>query len=252
MLLIAIDTSGKLGGLSLAEGGPGAFRVIESSPIAGGTFSAQLVPTLAAVLQKHGYQPSDLGGFAAISGPGSFTGLRVGLSAIKALAEVLNKPIAAVSLLEALALSSRERGRIATALDAGRNEIYYGLYGVASGSSNPGQAGDGQHATMGHAMMSRATMLHATMLEEVLLSRAEFVEKLKGSQSDLLVTSDQAVAQIASSLGIAVREVARPGSESAVRIGLQKLLAGDTVSVEALDANYIRRSDAEIFFKAQR
>ena len=237
MLLVAIDTSGKQGGLSLAEGGPGVFRVIESSPIAGGTFSAQLVPAMAAILQKHGIQPSGLGGFAAISGPGSFTGLRVGLSAIKALAEVLRKPIATVSLLEALALSSGEQGRIVTALDAGRNEVYYGLYGVSSGRSSLGQAGEG---------------LHATMLEELLLSRAAFVEKLTNSQSSLLVTSDHAIAQIASSSGVAVREVARPGSEAAARIGLEKLLAGDTVSVEGLDANYIRRSDAEIFFKAQR
>ena len=87
MLILAIDTSGKSGGISLAEGGPNSFRILGSSPIAGGTFSAQLVPTLSSLLQKHGLAAKDIEGFAAASGPGSFTGLRVGLSAIKGLAE---------------------------------------------------------------------------------------------------------------------------------------------------------------------
>src|SRR5215467_12877478 len=100
MLVLAIDTSGPSGGITLAEAAKNAFRVIETAPIAGGTFSAQLIPTLATLLKKHGFAVEDLGGFAAASGPGSFTGLRVGLSAIKGLAEVLRKPIAAVTVLE--------------------------------------------------------------------------------------------------------------------------------------------------------
>ena len=50
MLLLAIDTSGQSGGITLAEADAGSFRVIESAAIAGGTFSAQLIPTLAALL----------------------------------------------------------------------------------------------------------------------------------------------------------------------------------------------------------
>src|SRR5215831_10627438 len=115
MLILSIDTSGKSGGLALAEGSKEFFRVIDSSPIAGGTFSAQLVPTLSAMLQKHGFAVNDLGGFVAVSGPGSFTGLRVGLSAIKGLAEVLKKPIATVSVLEAMAILSGRQGKVAAA-----------------------------------------------------------------------------------------------------------------------------------------
>src|SRR5215831_17921571 len=106
MLILGIDTSGKSGGITLAEGDAQSFRVVESCPIAGGTFSAQLVPTIAGVLERHGHGAQDLDGFAVVSGPGSFTGLRVGLSAVKGLVEVLGKPIATVSLLEALAVSS--------------------------------------------------------------------------------------------------------------------------------------------------
>src|SRR5438270_737153 len=128
MFILAIDTSGQSGGITLAEVDVGSFRIIESAPIAGGTFSAQLIPTLAALLSKHGFAVKDLGGFAAASGPGSFTGLRVGLSAIKGLAETLHKPIAVVSVLEALAALADRVGKIAAALDAGRKEVFLGIY----------------------------------------------------------------------------------------------------------------------------
>ena len=108
MLLLAADTSGKNGSIALAHvtaGEPGV-DVLEVVPLAGGSFSAQLVPQISALLAKHGHSKSDVEAFAVVSGPGSFTGLRVGLAAIKALAEVLQKPIATVSLLEAAACSA--------------------------------------------------------------------------------------------------------------------------------------------------
>src|ERR1035437_2871903 len=129
MLLLAVDTSGKQGSIALARCGAGGncarveIEIVEVVPLSGGTFSAQLVPQIAALLEKHGYSKSDLGGFAVASGPGSFTGLRVGLAAIKALAEVLQKPIVAISLLEAVAWSSAAHGRALAALDAGRGQV---------------------------------------------------------------------------------------------------------------------------------
>src|SRR6266852_8423013 len=127
MLVLGVDTSGKSGGIVLASGDRDSFHVLESAPIAGGTFSAQLVPTVEVLLRKRGFTAEDLGGFVVVSGPGSFTGLRVGLSAIKGLAEILQKPIAAVSLLEVLATCSDQKDiRGATALDAGRTEIFWG------------------------------------------------------------------------------------------------------------------------------
>src|SRR6476661_182971 len=131
MLLLAVDTSGKHGSIALARCGPEAdCSVIEVVPLDGGIFSAQLVPQIAALLVKHGLDKLDIGGFAVVSGPGSFTGLRIGLAAIKALSEVLAKPIAAVSLLEALAVSGRSQGRVFAVLEAGRGEVYAGKYEV--------------------------------------------------------------------------------------------------------------------------
>lgn len=223
MLFLSIDTSGKSGGITLAKSAGSDVRVLDSSLIAGGTFSAQLIPTLAMLLQKHGLAPADIGGLVAVSGPGSFTGLRVGLSAIKGLAEVLRVPIATVSVLEALAISSGREGRIAAALDAGRAEAYSGVYQVTGRCAS-------------------------TNKEEV-VSQPGLVNSIESENVQLLVTSDQTIADLAASASFPVVQVNRPGSEAAARIGLTKLLAGEIVEVETLDANYIRRSDAEIFAK---
>ena len=134
MLLLAVDSSDKNGSIALAKCGPGeACDVLEVILLAGGTFSAQLVPQIAALLNKHEFSKEDIGAFAVVSGPGSFTGLRIGLAAVKALGEILEKPIAAVSLLEAVAIAGKTRGRVMAALDAGRNEVYAGEYEVESG-----------------------------------------------------------------------------------------------------------------------
>src|SRR5690348_14719197 len=135
MLLLAADTSGEHGSIALARGDERSFQALEVVPLAGGTFSAQLVPQIADLLSRHGFSKHNLDGFVVVSGPGSFTGLRVGLAAIKGLAEVLQKPIAAVSLLEVLALSGGAEGNIVAALDAGRGEVYAGEYEVGSGES---------------------------------------------------------------------------------------------------------------------
>jgi tRNA threonylcarbamoyladenosine biosynthesis protein TsaB len=221
MLLLAADTSGKHGTIALARCGPdNACSVIEVLPLEGGTFSAQLVPQIAALLAKHGFSKADVGGFAVVSGPGSFTGVRVGLAAIKALAEVLEKPIAAVSLLEAVAVSSGSQGRVVAVLDAGRSEVYAGEYDV-----------DGDDVRV---------------LQERLLTRAKLLEAAKGST---VVTSDRSLTEAARGAGLPVGEIELPRSDVVARLGWKKIRAGKVVSPEALDANYLR-SSSEIFSKS--
>jgi tRNA threonylcarbamoyladenosine biosynthesis protein TsaB len=218
MLLLAADTSGKHGTIALARCGPDhACNVIEVAQLEGGTFSAQLVPQIAALLAKHGFNKNDIGGFAVVSGPGSFTGVRVGLAAIKALAEVLQKPIAAVSLLEGVAVSGRSRGRVTAVLDAGRGELYAGEYEVH---------GD-----------------HARLLQERLLTRVDLLVAAAGST---VVTPDRALAKTVRATGLPVDEIELPRSDVIARLGWQKISAGEIVSAEKLDANYIR-SSSEIF-----
>src|SRR5258708_23553168 len=229
MLIYAIDTSGQSGGITLAEADAGSFRVVESAAVPGGTFPAQFIPTLAPLLKKHSSGVADMGGFAAASGPGSFTGLRVGLSAIKGLAETLHKPIATVSVLEALASLADRQGKIAAAIDAGRKEVFLGLYERSVENSD-----------------------HTLLVREELLSQQDFLATLGKERPSVIITSDPALAEVTSSSHSAVVILTAPGSEVIARIGARKLLAGETVSVEALDANYLRRSDAEIFFKGNR
>jgi tRNA threonylcarbamoyladenosine biosynthesis protein TsaB len=218
MLLLAADTSGKNGSIALAQGHPdGTCDLLEVVPLEGGTFSAQLIPQVVAILQAHQFKKEDLEGFAVVSGPGSFTGLRVGLAAIKALAEVLGKPIAAVSLLEAVATSTDMQGPVLAALDAGRNQAYVGSYRVSESG--------------------------AKMIEEKLVD----LSQLESSAGEPLLTPDQKIADAAAAKAIAVQTIRAPQADSIARIGWKKILAGDTTSVESLDANYIRRSDAEIF-----
>src|SRR5271165_5015147 len=135
MLLLVTDTSGKSGTVALARADessdPNKVQVIEESTLAGGMFSAQLVPQIAALLPKHGFGKADIGAFVVVSGPGSFTGLCVGLAAIKALAEILHKPIVPVSLLEVVAVASRASSKLLAVLDAGRGELYAAEYQVA-------------------------------------------------------------------------------------------------------------------------
>jgi tRNA threonylcarbamoyladenosine biosynthesis protein TsaB len=240
-LLLAIDTSGKNGSLALARLTPGQseseigvteisvseISVLEVVPLAGGAFSAQLVPQIAALLKKHGYGKSDLGAFAVASGPGSFTGLRVGLAAVKALAEALQKPIVAISLLEAVARSGAARGRVLAALDAGRGDVYVGDY-----------------------ELDPQVRMPCRMHSERLLSREEFLADARGKA---VVTPEAGLAATVraagSAAGIRFELIEYPNSGAIARLGWEHLQRGQTVRPEELEANYIRHSDAEIFSK---
>src|ERR1700722_15456570 len=204
MLLLAIDTSGKDGSIALAGCQADDCVVLGLVTLDGGAFSAQLVPQIAALLQQHAFTKNDIDAFAATSGPGSFTGLRVGLAAIKALAEVLSKPVAAVSLLEAIAASNVARAL--AAMDAGRKEIY----------------------------------VRQADASESLLTQEEFLSSARGQ---LILTPDKSIADLARAAGLTVEDVPRPRSDAIARLGWKKIQSGQTVSPEALDANYLRRPD---------
>jgi tRNA threonylcarbamoyladenosine biosynthesis protein TsaB len=223
MLLLVTDTSGKNGTVALARAGerdPRDVDVIEVVPLAGGMFSAQLVPQIAALLLKHGFSKADIDGFVVVSGPGSFTGLRVGLAAIKALAEILQKPVVPVSLLEVLATASRAKGKVVAVLDGGRGEVFFGAYELAGES--------------------------VQVLREELLSQPEF---LSAARESTVATPDLALAAAARDAGLSVLAVEVPNAAMIARFGWKKMQAGRTVSPEQLEANYMRRSDAEMYVK---
>jgi tRNA threonylcarbamoyladenosine biosynthesis protein TsaB len=225
MLLLAIDTSGKQGSIALARAGEHSaddddVDVIEVVPLAGGTFSALLVPQIAVLLSSHGFNKHEIGGFAVASGPGSFTGLRIGLAAVKALAEIFEKPIAAVSLLEVCAFASGSHGKIMAVLDAGRGDVFVGEFERPNRSGQPPR--------------------------EHILSRNEFLSHAKGWT---VVTPDPMLAEAAGLAGLPVQLLDPIATDTVAKLGWRKIRSGDTTSPQALEANYIRRTDAEMLEK---
>lgn len=222
MLLLAIDTSGKQGSIALARAGEpaadgGDFEVIEIAPLVGGTFSAQLIPQISELLSSNGFTKNGIGAFAVGAGPGSFTGLRIGLAAVKALAEVLSKPIAAVSLLEACVVASAAQGKVMSVLDAGRGDVYVGEYEIPAGAG--------------------------WVPRERMLGRSDFLAQAKGWT---VVTSDSALADVARAAGLIVSILTPISAADVARLGWRKIQSGQTVTPEQLEANYIRRTDAEM------
>jgi tRNA threonylcarbamoyladenosine biosynthesis protein TsaB len=227
MLLLAIDTSGKQGSIALAKGRSSGdeasdVEIVEVVALTGGTFSAQLVPQIAELLASHDFTKNDVDAFAVVAGPGSFTGLRIGLAVVKAMAEVLGKPIAAVSLLEACAVTSACEGKVMAALDAGRGDVYTGKYEIAA------KAGAASN--------------------EQILTRSEFLAQAKGWT---LVTPDSAIAEASIAENRSVSLLAPVSASDVARLGWRKILAGETVTSEQLEANYIRRTDAELLEKSR-
>ena len=225
MLLLSIDTSGKQGSIALARAGERSSGVddvelIEVAPLVGGTFSAQLVPQISELLSKHRSTKREVGAFAVASGPGSFTGLRIGLAAVKAMGEVLQKPIVAVSLLEVCVFANGAEGMIMAALDAGRNDVYVGEYEL------PAKAG--------------------SIPREHMLSRSEFLSQARGW---LVVTPDSALAELARGAGLSVTALSPISAAEVARLGWRKIQSRETVAPEKLEANYIRRTDAEMLNK---
>jgi tRNA threonylcarbamoyladenosine biosynthesis protein TsaB len=225
-LVLAVDTSGKNGSVALTRGGPAGIDLLDLVRLDGGAFSAQLIPQIALLLGKHKYTKGDLEAFVVASGPGSFTGLRVGLAAIKALGEALQKPIVAVSLLEIIACSGSAKGKVLAVLDAGRGDVYVGDYEV------------------GPEPVAR-------LQSERLLSAEQLTAEL-GTSRPAVVTPDALLAQKIRTAGLDVELIEYPDSHVLAQVGWAHLKRGAAVLPEKLEANYLRRSDAEIFSKPAR
>jgi tRNA threonylcarbamoyladenosine biosynthesis protein TsaB len=217
MLLLAVDTSGRNGSLALVCAEPDAFEVLELIPLTGRMYSAELIPSLQAALTRRNLKKTDIDGFAVASGPGSFTGLRVGISTVKALSEVLHKPIAAVSVLEAAARLTNVDGRVIVAVDAGRKQVFVGDYDFTNGER-----------------------------QELLVSWEEFFQSTKHSKARLF-SPDVPIRDAAMTYGVTLESIPAPQADAFARIGYERLIAGHNAPAELLEANYIRASDAELF-----
>jgi tRNA threonylcarbamoyladenosine biosynthesis protein TsaB len=124
MLTLAVDTTAEFGSIALIDAEGIREEVLLHAPAG---FSGPLFEQIAALLRRQDVELADIDLFAGASGPGSFTGVRIGLAAVKGLGEVLGKPVIAVSNLEALA-EFGEGDLRATVIDARRGEVFAAVF----------------------------------------------------------------------------------------------------------------------------
>ncbi len=242
-MLLAIDTCGPLGTVALA--GPDG-DLLGQTEIPGKTYSARLVPAIRELLAAANASIADIVTIVVTNGPGSFTGVRIGLSAAKGLAEAGTIPILAVSRLAVLAHLAQTR---AAALDASRHEFYFGDYPTCErsaalkghGFSRADTAAEEQGASAPEGIGVFSAVPNRF---EKLLSRDEFAGQASALGAQLAVC-EASVHAIAPSATL----VAAPSAFDAIRFALPRLRACDFDDPVTLDGNYLRRSDAEIFAK---
>jgi tRNA threonylcarbamoyladenosine biosynthesis protein TsaB len=212
-LLLGIDTCGPSGSVALGRFAAGAVEILCQIELEGRSYSATLVAAVGELLDQAGIKLSLLHAMVAVNGPGSFTGVRVGLSAVKGLAEAARIPVVAISRLEVLAAKA---GILSAALDAHRHEVFLRV-GRLDEEPQELLAGAGEVAAI------------------VPLSR-------------IAVCDDAAALLLASAWpGADLVRVPAPTAADALVLGAGRVVAGQYVDLALLDGHYLRRSDAEIF-----
>jgi tRNA threonylcarbamoyladenosine biosynthesis protein TsaB len=211
MRLLLIHTAGSEGSVALAE----AQQIVAAEVLPGRSSSERLVPAVRRLMELQGWRLRDLTAVVVVHGPGSFTGVRVGLSAAKGLSEAGGIPLIAVSRLASLAASVGEGDKTVHAvLDAGRGEFYYGEY-----------AG---HRCVREALLSQEEMSAAVAEGRVVVCEVKVSELLSALHPRL---------------------VDEPSAGDALPLALERIAADEFEDAALLDANYLRRTDAEIFAK---
>jgi tRNA threonylcarbamoyladenosine biosynthesis protein TsaB len=198
--ILAVDTTSDLGSIAITDDD----RVIEEAVLqAGDGFDHVLFGEIQSLLARTGLTLAALDGFASASGPGTFTGVRVGLTAVKGLAEGLSRKVVAVSNLKAMAYFGTRELR-APWMDARRGDIYGAVYNAS--------------------------------LELV--------------QDEVVMKHDAWLASLPAD--VEVCSTKRPLAAAIGRIASREFAAGHALDPAAIDANYVRRADAEMLWQDVR
>lgn len=216
MTILAIDTTGEWGSIALVRAG----GTIEEMPIhSPDGFAHVLFQSIEGLLARHGVKLADIEAFASASGPGSFTGVRVGLTAVKGLAEGTGRKVIAVSNLQALA-SFGTRNLRAPVIDARRGEIFGAVYDSALN----------------------------VVQEETVAPFPQWLANLP--EDDIEIVSNGFAVEVAAGGTVALPVVEAPRSLAGAvgRIAARRLALGGGSDPAEIDANYVRRSDAERFW----
>lgn len=133
MKILSIDTSSIVCSVSILEN---ETILYEASTDNGLTHSEKLMPMVKETFDKLNMSLSDIDMYVSSIGPGSFTGIRIGISTIKAFVDVYNKPCYGISSLEGLAYNTNSNGLVCSIIDAKNNNIYSGIYEYKNGMYN--------------------------------------------------------------------------------------------------------------------
>lgn len=213
--ILAVDTTAEFGSIAL-----GGEEILLHAPDG---FGGVIFEHMERLLQRVNLRLDDLDGFAAASGPGSFTGVRIGLACVKGLAEATGKAAFGVSNLAALARFGSTECRVPL-IDARRGEVYAAVYDPS-----------------GSAIVPERVCPFPALLKLLPEERVEFISQDFGPFAASLVGTRFAECPVVT----APRAIAT----MVARIAEERLAAGERGDPVGLDANYVRRSDAELLFK---
>ena len=215
-MILSIDTTSEFGSLALAEGDRILEEVLLHSPDG---FGHVLYGRVRELLDRHRRKIADIDCFAAASGPGSFTGVRVGLTAAKGLAFATGKRVVPVSNLQALAWFGSAALR-ATVIDARRGEVYAAVYDRNLDAVQP----------------------------ERVIPFQDWLKQLPSGDIEF-ISADFTPFRAVIDEQIPVVTAPRALAGAIARIAWENLESGRTLDPADVDANYVRRSDAELFWK---
>ncbi|WP_278834627.1 tRNA (adenosine(37)-N6)-threonylcarbamoyltransferase complex dimerization subunit type 1 TsaB [Mitsuokella multacida] len=228
MSILAIDTATQVSSVAVASADKLAAELTMQAKL---THSETLMPHIKEVLRMANVRKEQLEGIAVSIGPGSFTGLRIGLAAAKAMAYALDLPIVGVSTLKALAYHYPVPGiRIVSLLDAQKGNAYRESYEWEEG-----------------------TLMVVNPVE--VLPIAEILAECAESGRETVVLGDIAARRIRgkvdlpANVTVAPAHLVMPRAACVAMLGLQELAAGHTDNVMNMEPVYIRRSEAEVLWE---
>jgi tRNA threonylcarbamoyladenosine biosynthesis protein TsaB len=234
MLVLALDTSTRAGSVAVVKDG----RVLDLQAGDAGRPHAERVPAdLVRSLERAGFGLADVDVFSVAIGPGSFTGLRIGIAAIQGCAFAAGRPVVGVSALEALALAvsggpnPQQPRRVGVWMDAQRNEIFSALYEVE---------GSGPDAALG--------TMEAPAVGAPAETSARWHGLLGGDWCP--VAGDGAVRYrqvLEGTAGVPVTVIEPPPLAATIAlVAERRALSGDGTLPHAVRPLYVRRPDAEL------
>ncbi len=247
MKILAIDTSTMLGGIAIMDE---SLLIAESRLNVRSTHSERLMTEIEHCLKQSGIKISDIDVFAVATGPGSFTGLRIGLSTVKGFSYATGKPIVSVPTLEALAWNfPYSKYPVCTMLDARKKEVYAALF-KWDNENNPPSPPFNKGGMGGFSGGKFIKLINETSAKP-----EEFAcDALRVTHDDKFIFAGEGAAlyrdKIIEVMGekaiFASPEKTVPSPANVAVLGLKKAKAGEFSEPVSLIPMYIRKSEAEV------